>query len=150
MAVAVACADDPRPAGPPEIAWGEQECSHCRMILSDPRFAAAASGPGGVLVFDDVGCLLAARRSGVASGPAWVADRGSGDWLPATEAWFAVDSPEVTPMGSGTLAYAGRSEAEAAVRDGGRVARWNELAGLDGPAASETESTTTNRTTTGD
>ena len=46
--------------GPEPIAWDEEPCAHCRMLISDPAFAAQLrAGDGSVESFDDPGCLLA-------------------------------------------------------------------------------------------
>ena len=47
------------PDGPEPIAWDRVACAHCRMLVSDPRFAAQLQTRSGqVLDFDDPGCLL--------------------------------------------------------------------------------------------
>ena len=50
-----------RPAqGPEPIAWDREPCAHCRMLISDPAFAAQLRAEdGSVESFDDPGCLLA-------------------------------------------------------------------------------------------
>jgi hypothetical protein len=48
-----------RGEGPRPVAWGEAVCAHCRMLVSDPRYAAQiVTADGEVLNFDDPGCLL--------------------------------------------------------------------------------------------
>ena len=50
------CFGEPE-TGPVEIVYGRDSCDYCRMIISDPRFAAEIRrGPGRkVYKFDDVG-----------------------------------------------------------------------------------------------
>jgi len=45
--------------GPPKIRYGEETCDHCRMIISEDRFAAAYRlNSGLVKKFDDIGCAI--------------------------------------------------------------------------------------------
>lgn len=57
------------PEGPQPIVWDREPCAHCRMLISDPAFAAQLHGADGeVESFDDPGCLFArleARRPAV-------------------------------------------------------------------------------------
>ena len=100
---------------PPEIAYGLEECYHCRMIISEEGHAAAVDlGDGEFRKFDDIGCLLGSVRD-LESAPrqAWVHAADSGEWLEATRAVFVVDQARMTPMGSGVVA----SSSEAAARE---------------------------------
>lgn len=110
---AAACAS--APAGPPEVQWGVDECSHCHMILSDPRFAAVArSDAGEEARFDDLGCLasyVAARSP--ERWRTWVHASDGERWLAAADAWF-VRLGAHTPMGSGIAAFASEQAARAA------------------------------------
>jgi copper chaperone NosL len=48
------------PEGPQPIAWDREPCAHCRMLISNPAFAAQLHrAEGGVESFDDPGCLFA-------------------------------------------------------------------------------------------
>lgn len=98
----------PAPAvGPPAIRYGRDRCDACGMIISDPRYAAAARHGPVAYRYDDIGCLvghsgtaLAARRA-----TGYVHDAESHDWLEAASAAF-VRSPAIsTPMGFGLAAY---------------------------------------------
>jgi copper chaperone NosL len=47
------------PRGPVSVAWDQVACARCRMLVSDPRFAAQLhTRSDDVLFFDDPGCLL--------------------------------------------------------------------------------------------
>jgi len=138
LVTAAACAGD-RSTGPPEIHYGLEECRHCRMIVSEERFAAAVVEGGEAAPFDDLGCLVAHLRergdgvpadsSAPGGGPvAWVHDHPTGHWLPAADAHFVRDPELITPMGSGLLAFAHRAEAEeVAAGAGTEVWGWGEL-----------------------
>jgi copper chaperone NosL len=48
------------PEGPQPIVWDREPCAHCRMLISDPAFAAQLHREDGrVESFDDPGCLFA-------------------------------------------------------------------------------------------
>jgi len=45
--------------GLPKIRYGEETCDHCRMIISEDRFAAAYRLNSGLIKkFDDIGCAI--------------------------------------------------------------------------------------------
>lgn len=59
---AVSSDDDQRDT--PRMQWGQEECTHCRMIIDDRRFAAAwIARNGDEQHFDDIGCMVAAIRA---------------------------------------------------------------------------------------
>lgn len=92
------------PEGPAAVAWDRVACAHCRMLVSDPRFAAQLRLESGeTLVFDDPGCLLLARakREGV-RGAAWFHDSAGEGWIVEAEAAFVRGA--TTPMGYGLAA----------------------------------------------
>ena len=108
--------------GPPEILVDRTACSHCRMLISEPAFAAAYKAPGAAArVFDDIGCLRAALHTETATGVQfWFHDFSHGGWITGTEATF-VASPDIrTPMGGGIVAF--RDDAAAASQHGERIA----------------------------
>ncbi len=48
--------------GPPH--WGRDTCEHCRMAITERRFAAQWVGPGAQIhFFDDLGCALAKKQA---------------------------------------------------------------------------------------
>jgi copper chaperone NosL len=124
-----ACGGGGSSDGPPEIRYGLEECSYCRMIVSEERFAAALTAGTGRAVFDDVGCLVSYLGERQVADPAiWVHDHAARGWLRASGAWFVRDPAGGTPMGSGLVAFAERSAAEAFA--GGRgveVLSWDQL-----------------------
>jgi copper chaperone NosL len=95
-----ACAPD----GPAAVAWDRVACAHCRMLVSDPRFAAQLQlEDGEVLHFDDPGCLLSARAALARPVRAvWFHDSGGEGWI--AEADVAFVRGLETPMGYGLAA----------------------------------------------
>ena len=113
-------------SGPPEIVVDRTECSHCRMLVSEPVYAAAYQVRGAEpRLFDDIGCMLDALRHEMPTpNDVWFQNAVGGGWLMANEATF-VTSPQLrTPMSGGVLAYATAAAAEQAVAaHGGEVVR---------------------------
>ena len=109
--------------GPPEIVVDRTACGHCRMLVSEPQYAAAYRSPGGhALVFDDIQCLLDA--AGKEAGPLrfWFRDAAADGWIDGADAVFVRSTHLRTPMNGGIAAYrTRRAAAQAATRDRGRV-----------------------------
>ena len=95
--------------GPAPVDAAHDQCSFCRMVVSEPRFAAQVDAPGEEPRFyDDLRCL----RDGLAATPpprgarVFVADVRTGAWTPAGGAVFARVSSMATPMASHWVAWA--------------------------------------------
>lgn len=101
---------------PPNIVYGETECHHCRMIITDVPFAAAIvlENADGVrkFAFDDIGCLVAFMAADT-GGAAFVHDFESKQWLKASQAVFIRSDALQTPMASNLAACATPSGATA-------------------------------------
>ena len=107
LALAVACGGDPD-QGPGEIAFDRDACDHCRMLISDPLFAAQVRDAEGRLHrFDDPGCAVLwldadpARRAR----EVWVQAVDTKTWVAAEEARFV--DVGASPMGYGFAARSG-------------------------------------------
>jgi copper chaperone NosL len=91
-------------AGPEPIVYDREACAHCRMLISDPHFAAQLrTADGFALSFDDPGCLLAflaARSPEVRE--IWFHHAREDRWLAGGEVAFAPVAH--TPMGYGLAA----------------------------------------------
>ncbi|HVL69050.1 MAG TPA: nitrous oxide reductase accessory protein NosL [Vicinamibacterales bacterium] len=110
--------------GPPHIEVDRTSCSHCSMLISEPRYAAAYQpAQGDARVFDDVGCLLdAARQEAGAPRRFWFNDAADGTWINGPDATFVLAADIRTPMSGGVVAYRTRAAAdEAASRHRGEV-----------------------------
>ena len=63
LAMLVALVACRRAEGPEPIAFDRESCAHCRMLISDPAFAAQLQTEDGqVFDFDDPGCLMRFRE----------------------------------------------------------------------------------------
>lgn len=113
LAVALLRAQAP-PEGPVPVAWDRQPCARCRMLVSEPRFAAQIhTGDGVVLHFDDPGCLLLYEEETESAARAtWFHHVREDRWVPGEQAVFVPIAP--TPMGYGLGAMA-RGEVDGAL-----------------------------------
>ena len=98
-----ACSGDP-PTGPVPIKYGRDTCDFCRMIISDPRFAAQIRGGPGhkAYKFDDLGegLVWLGTQAWKDDGNVeiWVNDMATGKtWLDARQAHYV--QVKMSPMG---------------------------------------------------
>ncbi len=98
-----ACSGDP-PTGPVPIKYGRDTCDFCRMVISDPRFAAQVRGGPGhkAYKFDDIGeglvWLGMQAWKDDANVEIWVNDMATGKtWLDARLAYYV--QVKMSPMG---------------------------------------------------
>lgn len=135
LSLLVACGGGQGKIEPPEIHYGETECLECRMIISDPRFAAGytyeVKGERYESIpFDDIGDMLIhvekhPEHNIVAY---WVHDFVNAEWIDASSAFFVFSQRLETPMAHGILAADSREKAErAAAAYDGDVLDWNGL-----------------------
>lgn len=112
LLILAACSNDPG-TGPVEIKWDRDTCDRCRMVVSDPHFAAQiryfpAGRRSRVESFDDVGCaVLWLEQQTWKDDPNiefWVADFQTGDWIDARTATYVTQN--ATPMEYGLGAQA--------------------------------------------
>ncbi len=95
LALLSACSEPQ--TGPAEVRWDRDICERCRMVLSDPHFAAQIRyfPPGKrsqVAKFDDIGCaVLWLREQPWKDDPKteiWVADYRNKNWIDARSASY--------------------------------------------------------------
>ena len=117
--LASACAQGTAEIKPPEIRYGEDVCVECKMIISDPRFAAAYTyevSPGRYenALFDDIGDMLiyAGKHPEHTVAAWWVHDYDSKEWLDGQTAAYVFSNNLRTPMAQGTAAFASQEAAE--------------------------------------
>lgn len=89
------------PEGPVSVPWDRAVCARCRMLVSDPSFAAQLhTGSGDVLFFDDPGDLLLYLDDvDVDVRAVYLHHLEEDRWIPASDAAFVPAEP--TPMGYG-------------------------------------------------
>ncbi|HET6924177.1 MAG TPA: hypothetical protein VFI16_13600 [Anaeromyxobacteraceae bacterium] len=105
------------PARPGVLDTRNDACAHCRMVVSDARFAAQLAAPGEEpRFFDDLGCLrdwLKGQPRLPRGSVAFVADHRTREWVRAAEATFTRNQALRTPMSSQLLAHAGAASRDA-------------------------------------
>ncbi len=106
--------------GPATLDTRNDMCAHCRMTVSDARFAAQLVAPGEEpKFFDDIGCLREYLKTAtpVPGSIAYVASYRTHAWVPARDAFYLRHESIETPMGFHLVAFedaAGRDAAPAA------------------------------------
>ncbi|MDR3212328.1 MAG: nitrous oxide reductase accessory protein NosL [Azoarcus sp.] len=106
-----ACGKSAWPEGMAAIHWDRDACSHCKMAISDHRFAVELRGgpASAVFKFDDIGCFVSWLQQHAADQPwakeadarLWVANFASPNrddvrWLAPRRAYYVKRS---SPMG---------------------------------------------------
>ena len=100
-----ACSGGPE-TGPVEVRWDQNNCERCRMMLSDPHFAAQIryfpeAKRSRVMKFDDIGCatlwLKDQQWKVDPKTEIWVAEHSSGEWIDARKATYI--RKKNSPMG---------------------------------------------------
>jgi copper chaperone NosL len=119
---------------PPAIVYGEHECEHCKMIISEQRHAAALAVREGRNVsrwaFDDVGCLLdwLGEHPPAGEWTPYVHDLTTGEWLDARTARFVQSERLETPMASQLAASASQEGARRLLEQyPGTIVSFNDL-----------------------
>jgi hypothetical protein len=112
--------------GPQPVAWDRESCAQCRMLVSEPAYAAQIVQPDRALHFDDPGCLFEYLGAGAPTGELWFHHAKEDRWIAGAAVGFLPGAH--TPMGFGLAAVeAGTpgaiSLAEARRQAASRVAR---------------------------
>ena len=112
LTILAACGAQPPDPAPPDITYGQELCTVCGMLISEPRFAAALIlEDGDPVLFDDAGEMFRYPQQGVR---AWfVHDYGSEAWIHAREATYVVHPSIASPMGTGLAAFEQAADAQA-------------------------------------
>ena len=122
------CAGEGLAGAPRDIVADVDACEFCHMVVDDATRAAQwVPDSGAAVVFDEPGCLVAwLQRHPEGAGTAWMADAGTGQWIPAEAATYLVGSVR-TGMGFDVVAYASPAAAETRLDEGGELIDWPEL-----------------------
>jgi copper chaperone NosL len=94
---AVACKQTDAAAEP---VWGKEPCAHCKMLVSDKRYAAQlVDEAGDHRFFDDIGCMVLFMDARKPPERVWVRESTSGTWVDARTARYVQGAR--TPMDFG-------------------------------------------------
>jgi copper chaperone NosL len=123
---------------PREVVVGQDQCTYCRMEITDPKFATQVIlATGKIVVFDAVDCLAGYVRGNPTESikSVWVAEANGGTFVRAEEAGFLVDGSLRGPMGR-VVAFGSPAAATAAVATyGGTVVGWTAILADSGALA---------------
>ncbi|WP_089153084.1 nitrous oxide reductase accessory protein NosL [Algoriphagus marinus] len=129
LTILASCSTDPRP-----IAFGEDLCHHCKMMLVDPKFGAeVVTEKGKIFVFDDTNCLISFLENTETE----LADlkhilvvdyQNSGSLLEATTSFYLKSEEFRTPMNSQVIAFSHYDSLKSFKKtSGGVYLAWGEL-----------------------
>lgn len=123
----LACTPSPDP-----IRYGTDECSYCKMTITDRRFGTEiVSKKGKAYKFDSIECMVNMLRSLDSSDVVLVLAtdfRMPGTFVDARSAWYVRSTKLPSPMGADLSAYADRASAETVQRThGGDVLSWQDV-----------------------
>ena len=110
-----ACAYQSGEPKPPEIAYGQEVCDSCGMLISEARFAAATLLENGeTRKFDDLSEMFSYHMDHPdLTVRAWfVHDYESEGWIRGETAFYVLDEEIKSPMGHGMAAFENREKAE--------------------------------------
>lgn len=124
--------------GPRSVQVGAEECAHCRMLVSENRFASQlVTDRGRSYVFDSIECMAEflqeeaqVSRDRVRS--LWVTEFDApGTWLGVEEAVFLRSEGLRSPMGLNLSAHADMNAARDHQADfGGEILEWGQVEAL--------------------
>ncbi len=123
------CSPEPQP-----IAFGQDNCAHCLMTISDERYGAElVTKKGKVHKFDAVECLASYLVEGQVNPEdihsVWVTDFKNPPLLiPASQAFYLQSENLRSPMGMNLTAFGNEADQDA-VLDAypGRILNWNQV-----------------------
>ncbi len=125
--------------GPEPIRYGQDNCHHCKMTLTDKRFGAeVVTQKGKIFKFDDLNCLANFLKSGTVS-PENIAQtvsvdfKKTGSFVDMKQAFFLQNEAIKSPMRGDVATFSSKQDLEAvkAQIGGGMEMTWEEVkAGL--------------------
>lgn len=111
--VVSACAQKPKP-----IDYGKDACSHCKMIITDPKFGAElVTTKGKIFIFDDLNCYWDFRaqqqidEAQIAHSVVFLFNKPKA-YVEASEACFLYADGIRSPMGSRIAAFSDQASCE--------------------------------------
>ena len=128
MLLISACSQEPA-----TIHYGSDECQHCKMMITDSRFAAQlVTEKGKALKFDAIECLAAYEKNSgeqFSEAKLWVSNYETpGEWLPIPGAQFVKSEVIKSPMGASLLALPSPEVAQNHIREkAGTLLSWEEV-----------------------
>lgn len=122
---------------PVEIHYASDECTHCKMMITDDQFAAQlVTEKGKALKFDAIECMAVYYRENqdeLSGSKLWVSNYNKpGTWLDALEAQYVQSEVIKSPMGASLLALPSNEIAQEHIEDKpGQLLLWNEVSQIE-------------------
>ncbi|MGF1671100.1 MAG: nitrous oxide reductase accessory protein NosL [Balneolaceae bacterium] len=124
------CEPKPKP-----IQYGHEDCSYCRMMITEPQYGAQTlNKQGRSFTFDSIECMAAFAQENVKAEQIdvhshWIADfTGSEEFIRAEEAHYLHSENLRSPMGLNLSAHATLEQAEKYRGEyGGEILNWAEV-----------------------
>ncbi len=123
-----ACSQEPR-----EVHYGSDECAHCKMMITDDRFAAQiATETGKAIKFDAIECMAdyaGENKSELQAAEFWVSNfTKPGEWININNAFLIRSEVINSPMGESLLALdTGKDVEEHLAEYPGERVEWQQL-----------------------
>ncbi|MBN2732736.1 MAG: nitrous oxide reductase accessory protein NosL [Balneolaceae bacterium] len=118
---------------PATIHYGNDECEHCKMMITDSRFASQiVTDKGKAYTFDAVECMAVYQRqhsNELEGAKLWVNNFDNpGEWLEAPKAQYIKSDVIKSPMGESLLALPSQVSAEKHLQQKpGKLLRWDDV-----------------------
>lgn len=118
---------------PKPIKYGNEQCAHCKMTISDARFGTQLqTKKGRVYNFDDLQCMIAfVKRNSIEKEEIavyYLPDYFSHKLILAERAYYLKSDELKSPMRGNIAVFENRAELEKLKADiGGTVITWNDL-----------------------
>lgn len=120
--------------GPKPIAYGEAECTFCKMTIMDKRFGCQlVNTKGKPFSFDDLSCMVGYLKTEIISQKdkegMYVPDYlGANTLLPAKSLHFVASETLRSPMGGNIAGFSMADSAKAyAEKLNGKLVTWNDI-----------------------
>jgi copper chaperone NosL len=111
-----ACSTQAETLAPPEIAYGQDVCEACSMLIDQPELAAATVDTAGQAhKFDEIGDMMQfhAEHPTIQAVAWFVHDYNTQKWLRAEVGYFVYSPDLLTTMGHGIVSFATEADATA-------------------------------------
>jgi len=121
------CSNSPEP-----ISYGQDNCEHCKMLITDVKYGAElVSDKGKVYKFDSIECLIGFEKkmNNQESNNLFVIDFSTtGKLIDAKKAYYVSNDKFHSPMGLNVLAVSDKKEADKILGSyGGELLNWEKV-----------------------
>lgn len=118
---------------PATMHYGSDECTHCKMMITDPQFVSQiVTDKGKVYKFDAIECMAIYQQKHsdeLDGAKLWVNNYdNTGEWLDASKAQYVKSEVIKSPMGESLLAFPSHGDAEKHLQGKlGKLLNWQQV-----------------------